>query len=193
MERHHSLLVIRQMIAGLPEISLSLVLVACHRGALKCLKQLFDSKWLLKRVPLSEIITSDGIRNCIDQDQIDMMHYLVSDLRRFRVLMPILIEVVFTEPVQADTDVVVARRQYNILEYAILLKKADFVKIFVNVSVPRTVEQKKPNIDSHLAVVRSSNVVVPEATIHDEYKRFLTRYSLPFKHDIYNQTPVSID
>jgi hypothetical protein len=84
---------------------------------------------------------------------------------------------------------VVARRQYNVLEYAILLKKTDFVKVFVSVSVPRTTE-RKPNIEEHLAVVRSSNVITQEPLIHEEYKRFLTRYSLPFKHDQFDQMPV---
>jgi len=86
---------------------------------------------------------------------------------------------------------VVARRQYNVLEYAILLKKADFVKIFVSVCVPKTIE-KKANIDEHFAVVRSSNVVVHQPLLYEEYKRFLTRYSLPFKHEQFDQMPVRI-
>ena len=86
---------------------------------------------------------------------------------------------------------IVARRQYNVLEYAILLKKANFVKVFVSVSVPKSIE-KKPNIDEHLAVVRSSNVIALEPLLHDEYKRFLARYSLPFKHEQFDQMPVRI-
>jgi len=86
---------------------------------------------------------------------------------------------------------VVGRRQYNVLEYAILLKKADFVKVFVSVSVPKSIE-KRPHADEHLAVVRSSNVITLEPLLHDEYKRFLTRYSLPFKNDQFHQMPVRI-
>lgn len=153
------------------------------------MKQLFDSKWLLKRVHLSTLITSDGIKICIDHDQIDIIHYLVSDLRRFRVLISLVIDVVFTEPVNQVADMVVARRQYNILEYAILLRKTEFVKIFVSVSVPRTIEQKL-DIDEHVAVIRSSQIFVQETALHEEYKRFLTRYSLPFKHEEFDQMPV---
>ena len=143
----------------------------------------------MKRVQLSDLLTADGIKICIDQDRIDIVQYLVGDLRRFRVLIGLLIDVVFTEPLRPTTDVVVGRRQYNILEYSILLKKSEFVQILVSVAVPRTIEQKA-NVDDHIAVVRSSNTVAPEASIHDDYKRFLTRYSFPFKHDLFNQTPV---
>jgi hypothetical protein len=167
------------------------IVLACHNGSIKCLKQLFDSKWLLRRVQLTNLITSDGIKKCIDDNKIDIIIYLVSDLRRFRVIISILIDVIFTEPYHPSTDVVVERRQYNVLEYAILLKKPDFVKVFVSVSVPKTIE-KKANVDEHLAVVRSSNVVLHEPLIHDEYKRFLTRYSLPFKNDQFDQMPVRI-
>ncbi|CAF3681673.1 unnamed protein product [Adineta steineri] len=163
--------------------------IACYKGSIKCLKQLFGSKWLLRRVHASNIITSDGIKKCIDNNQIDIINYLVSDLRRFRVIISILIDVVFTEPVHPSTDMVVARRQYNVLEYAILLKKTEFVRTFVSVSVPKTIE-KKANVDEHIAVVRSSNVVTLEPLLHDEYKRFLTRYSLPFKYDQFDQTPI---
>ncbi|CAF0838547.1 unnamed protein product [Adineta ricciae] len=163
--------------------------IACYKGSIKCLKQMFDSKWLLRRVQLSNLITSDGIKICIDNDQIDIINYLVSDLRRFRVIISILIDVAFTEPVHPSADMVIARRQYNALEYAILLKKTDFVKVFVSVAVPKTIE-KKANVDEHIAVVRSSNVLTHEPLLHEEYKRFLTRYSLPFKHEEFDQMPI---
>jgi hypothetical protein len=150
-----------------------------------------NSKWLLHRVQLTDLITSDGIKRCIDDNQIDIIVYLVSDLRRFRVIISILIDVIFTEPIHPSTDVVVGRRQYNVLEYAILLKKIDFVKIFVSVTIPKTIEIKS-NVDNHLEVVRSSNVIIQETPLHDEYKRFLTRYSLPFKYEEFDQTPVRI-
>ena len=106
-------------------------------------------------------------------------------------IISILIDVIFTEPVYPSADMVVGRRQYNVLEYAILLKKADFVKIFVGVTVPSTIEIRA-NVDDHLAVVRSSNVIVQGTSLHDEYKRFLTRYSLPFTHEEFDRTPVRI-
>ena len=165
--------------------------IACRQGSIKCVKQLVHSKWLLRRVRLTNIITSDGIKRCIDDDQLDIIIYLVNDIHRFRVILSLLIDVVFTEPVHPTTDVVVGRRQYNVLEYAILLKKTDFVRIFVSVVVPKTIEIKT-EVDDHLAVVRSSNVIVQQASIHDEYKRFLTRYSSPFKHEEFDQTPVRI-
>lgn len=166
------------------------ILLACHNGSIKCLKQLFDSKWLLRRVQLINLITSDGIKKCIDDDQIEIIVYLVSDLRRFRVIISLLIAVVFTEPVRPSTDVVVGvTRHYNVLEYAILFKKIEFVKVFVSVSVPKTIE-KKANANEHLAVARSSNVIVHEPLLHEEYKRFLTRYSFPFKNEQFDQTPV---
>ncbi len=167
------------------------IFVACQHGTIKCLKQLFNSKWLLQRVQLSNLITSDGIKRCIDDNQIDIIIYLVSDLRRFRVIISILIDVVFTEPIRPSTDVVVGRRQYNVLEYAILLKKIDFVKVFVSVNVPKTIETRT-NADDHLTVVRNSNIIVQQSSLHDEYKRFLTRYSLPYKHEEFDQTPVRI-
>jgi len=105
------------------------------------------------------------------------------------VIIKILIDVIFTEPYHPSTDVVVGRRQYNVLEYAILLKKPEFVKIFVSVPVPPTIE-KKPDVDDRLAVVRSSNVHLEETVLYDEYKCFLTRYSLPFKYEQFNRTPV---
>ncbi|UJR30154.1 hypothetical protein I4U23_017694 [Adineta vaga] len=163
--------------------------IACSKGSIKCIKQIFDSKWLLRRVQLTNVITSDGIKICIDHNQIDIIRYLVSDLRRFRVIISLLIDVVFTEPVHPSTDIVIARRQYNALEYSILLKKTDFVKVFVSVNVPKSTE-KKANVDEHFAVVRSSNVVTHEPLLHEEYKRFLTRYSLPFKHGEFDQMPV---
>jgi hypothetical protein len=61
----------------------------------------------------------------------------------------------------------------------------------VSVSVPKTIE-KTANIEEHFAVVRSSNATVHEPLLHDEYKQFLTRYSLPFKHDEFDEMPVSI-
>ena len=177
------------------EISIRIVtflcFVACHRGSIKCLKQLLDSKWLLHRVQLANLITADGIKRCIDDNQLDIIIYLVSDLERFRVIISILIDVAFTEPVHPSADVVVGRRQYNVLEYAILLKKVDFVKVFVSVAVPKTIEVK-PNVTDRLAVVRSSNVVMQQTSLHDEYKRFLTRYSLPFKHEEFDETPVRV-
>lgn len=172
------------IVDNLFELIIILIVLACSKGAIKCLKQLFESKWLLKRVQLSNLMTSDGIKTCIDTDRIDIIHYLINDLRRFRVVISLLIDVLFTEPIFPSTNMIVATRQYNVLEYAILLKKADFVKLFVSVSIPKTIEQKS-NTDEHLAVVRSNNVIV-----HEEYKRFLTRYSLPFKHDQFDQMPV---
>ncbi|CAF3706336.1 unnamed protein product [Rotaria sp. Silwood1] len=163
--------------------------IACYNGSIKCLKQLFDSKWLLRRIQLSNLITSDGIKKCIEYNQIDIINYLVSDLRRFRIIISILIDVVFTESVHPSTDMIVAKRQYNVLEYAILLNKIDFVKTFVSVSVPRKIE-KKPNVDENLAIIRHNNVVIHEPVLYDEYKQFLTRYSLPFLHDQFNQTPI---
>ena len=117
------------------------------------------------------MITSDGIKNCIDHDQFDIIIYLVSDLRRFRLIISILIDVVFTEPIHPLTDLIVARRQYNVLEYAILLKKNDFVRIFVSVPIPRTLP-KRPTVEEHLAVIRSSDTIVHESELHEEYKRF---------------------
>ncbi|CAF1211792.1 unnamed protein product [Rotaria sordida] len=164
--------------------------IACNNGSIKCLKQLFNSKWLLRHIQLPNLITSDGIKKCIEYDQIDIINYLVSDLRRFRIIISILIDVIFTEPVYPSTDMVVARRQYNVLEYAILLNKTDCVKIFVSVTVPKQIE-KKPNVDENLAVVRNSNnIVTHEPVLHEEYKQFLTRYSLPFTHDRFNQMPI---
>ncbi|CAF0983580.1 unnamed protein product, partial [Didymodactylos carnosus] len=163
--------------------------IACSNGSIKCIKQFISSKWLHRRIPLSDLITADAMKTCIDNDQLEIVTYLVSDLKRFRVILDLVIDTIFTESMQQNQDVIVGRRLYNLLEYSILLKKGDFVKIFVSVVVPRRsmlhpkVQQQHPYL-----LVRNSSITnihqqqlnrgglqgdldgIGPNTLHDEYK-----------------------
>ena len=58
--------------------------------------------------------------------------------------------------------------------------------------MPR-VNEKKTFVDENLAAVRNNNNAITHVPLlYDEYKQFLTRYSLPFAHDRFYQTPVII-
>ncbi|CAF1481157.1 unnamed protein product, partial [Didymodactylos carnosus] len=67
-------------------------------------------------------INADSLKTTIDKDQLDIVSFFVSDIKRFSAVIQIQIDV--------------NGRGYNVLEYAIALKKSDFVRVFISVRVP---------------------------------------------------------
>ncbi|CAF1021764.1 unnamed protein product [Didymodactylos carnosus] len=83
---------------------------------------LLRSKWLHRNVEISDFINADSLKTTIDKDQLDIVSFFVSDIKRFSAVIQIQIDV--------------NGRGYNVLEYAIALKKSDFVRVFISVRVP---------------------------------------------------------
>jgi hypothetical protein len=81
-----------------------------------------SSKWLDRNVDVADFINADSLKTTIDNDQIDIATFLVSDTRCLRAIIQLVIHV--------------SDRAYNVLEYSIALKKSPFVRIFISVRIP---------------------------------------------------------
>lgn len=106
-----------------------------------------------RNVDISDFINADSLKTTIDKDQLDIVSFFVSDTRRFGAIIQIQIDV--------------NGRAYNVLEYSIALKKADFVRTFISVRIPGD-----------------------ERELYRSYKSFLKHYNVAYSGSSYDQTPV---
>lgn len=120
---------------------------------MKCIKYILSSKWLDRNVDIAEFINADSLKTTIDKDQLDIASFFVSNSRRFAAIIQIHINA--------------NGRLYNVLEYSIALKKAEFVRIFVSVRIPGD-----------------------ERDLYRSYKYFLKHCNLAYSGSNYDQTPV---
>lgn len=127
--------------------------IAIEKGSLKCVRYILSSKWLHRNVDIGDFINADSLKTAIDKDQAEIAAYFVSDTRRFAAIIQIKIRV--------------QHRSYNVLEYAIALKKPDFVRIFISVRIP-----------------------AEERELYSAYKYFLKHYNAPSPGSSYDQTPI---
>ncbi|CAF0923120.1 unnamed protein product [Adineta steineri] len=127
--------------------------IAIEKGSLKCIKYILSSKWLHRNVEIADFINSDSLKTTIDKDQLDIASFFVSDTRRFAAIIQIQIDV--------------NGRAYNVLEYAIALKKSEFVRTFISVRIPGD-----------------------ERELYRSYKNFLRHYNVAYSGSSYDQTPV---
>ncbi|CAF3499684.1 unnamed protein product [Rotaria sp. Silwood1] len=96
--------------------------IAIEKGSLKCIKYILSSKWLHRNADIVDFINADSLKTTIDNDQLDIASFFVSDTRRFAAIIQIQIDV--------------NGRAYNVLEYSIALRKPDFVRTFISVRIP---------------------------------------------------------
>lgn len=127
--------------------------IAVEKGSLKCIKYILSSRWLHRNVDIIDFINADSLKTTIDKDQLDIATFFVSDTRRFAAIIQI----------QINAN----GRAYNVLEYSIALKKADFVRIFISVRIPGD-----------------------ERELYRQYKNFLKHYNVAYSGSSYDQTPV---
>ncbi|CAF4658118.1 unnamed protein product, partial [Rotaria sp. Silwood2] len=90
--------------------------------SLKCIKYILSSKWLHRNVDIGDFINADSLKATIDEHQLDIAAFFVSDTRRIAAIIQI--------------RIYANGRVYNVLEYSIALKKPDFVRIFISVRIP---------------------------------------------------------
>jgi ankyrin repeat protein len=67
--------------------------IAIEKGQSKCVKQFLLSSWLDANIDIRELITSNSLRNAIDQDQFDILSFFVTDVKRFAYIIHLLIDV----------------------------------------------------------------------------------------------------
>jgi hypothetical protein len=127
--------------------------IAIEKGSLKCVKYILSSKWLHRNVDIGDFINAESLKTTIDNDQLDIVSFFVSNMLRFAAIIQIRI---------TAND-----RIYNVLEYSIALKKADFVRIFISVRIPGE-----------------------ERDLYRAYKYFLKHYNLAYSGSNYDQTPI---
>ncbi|CAF2903596.1 unnamed protein product [Rotaria sp. Silwood2] len=96
--------------------------IAIEKGSLKCIKYILSSKWLHRNVDIGDFINADSLKATIDEHQLDIAAFFVSDTRRIAAIIQI--------------RIYANGRVYNVLEYSIALKKPDFVRIFISVRIP---------------------------------------------------------
>ncbi|CAF0744146.1 unnamed protein product [Didymodactylos carnosus] len=127
--------------------------IAIEKGSLKCVKYMLSSKWLHRNVDISDFINADSLKTTVDKNQLDIVSFFVSDTKRFSAVIQIQIDV--------------NGRGYNVLEYAIALKKSDFVRVFISVRIPPE-----------------------EREVYRLYKNFLRHYNFAYSGSSYDQTPI---
>jgi len=67
--------------------------IAIAKGQLKCVKQFLLSSWLDTYIDIRELINANSLKLAIDQDQIDILSFFVSDVKRFSYIINLLIDV----------------------------------------------------------------------------------------------------
>ncbi|UJR20085.1 hypothetical protein I4U23_023217 [Adineta vaga] len=130
--------------------------IAIWKGQLKCMKQFLTSSWLNNHIDIGELINADSLKNVIDQNQFDILSFLINDMKRLAYIIRLLI----------DID----GQYFNLLEYAIFLKKNDIIRLLVSVHIPT---------EHYIS--------------RQEYKLFLRNYNLPFIQSgssSFYQTPI---
>ncbi len=67
--------------------------IAIEKGQLKCVKQFLLSSWLDANIDIRELITANSLRNAVDQDQLDILSFFVTNVKRFAYIINLSIEV----------------------------------------------------------------------------------------------------
>ncbi|CAF0925491.1 unnamed protein product [Adineta steineri] len=130
--------------------------IAIEKGQLKCVKHIVLSSWLETNIDMRELIDAVSMKNAIDQEQLDILTFFVTQPKRFAYIIHLLVNV--------------NGRYFNLLEYAILLKKKDIVRLFISVRIP-----------------------VEQYNFRHQYKQFLKHYNEPFvqtNSSSFYQTPI---
>ncbi|CAF1307425.1 unnamed protein product [Rotaria sordida] len=117
--------------------------IAIEKGQLKCVKHIVLSSWLEANIDMRELIDASSMKNAIDQDQLDILTFFISEPKRFAYIIHLLVEF--------------NGRYFNLLEYAIILKKKDIVRLFISVRIP-----------------------IEQYNFRYEYKEFLKHYNEPY-------------
>ncbi|CAF1281745.1 unnamed protein product [Rotaria magnacalcarata] len=117
--------------------------IAIEKGQLKCVKHIVLSSWLEANIDMRELINASSMKNAIDKEQFDILIFFVSEPKRFAYIIHLLVEY--------------NGRYFNLLEYAILSKKKDIVRLFISVRIP-----------------------VEQYNFRYQYKQFLKHYNEPF-------------
>ncbi|CAF4525680.1 unnamed protein product [Rotaria sp. Silwood2] len=130
--------------------------IAIEKGQLKCVKHIVLSSWLEANIDMRELIDASSMKNAIDQEQLDILTFFVSEPKRFAYIIHLLVEL--------------NGRYFNLLEYAIILKKKDIVRLFISVRIP-----------------------VEQYNFRFQYKEFLKHYNEPYVQSNslpFYQTPI---
>ncbi|CAF3558235.1 unnamed protein product [Rotaria sp. Silwood1] len=130
--------------------------IAIEKGQLKCVKHIVLSSWLEANIDMRELIDASSMKNAIDREQLDILIFFVSEPKRFAYIIHLLVEL--------------NGRFFNLLEYAIILKKKDIVRLFVSVRIP-----------------------IEQYNFRFEYKQFLKHYNEPYVQSNslpFYQTPI---
>ncbi|UJR32325.1 hypothetical protein I4U23_019789 [Adineta vaga] len=130
--------------------------IAIEKGQLKCVKHIVLSSWLEANIDMRELIDAVSMKNAIDQEQLDILTFFVTQPKRFAYIIHLLVNV--------------NGRYFNLLEYAILLKKKDIVRLFISVRIP-----------------------IEQYNFRHQYKQFLKHYNEPFVQNNaspFYQTPI---
>jgi ankyrin repeat protein len=67
--------------------------IAIEKGQLKCIKQFLLSSWLVANIDVRELINADSLRNAVDENQLDILAFFVTDAQRFAYIIHLLINV----------------------------------------------------------------------------------------------------
>ncbi|CAF1528294.1 unnamed protein product [Didymodactylos carnosus] len=119
--------------------------LAIQKGNLKCVKHFLTSSWLESNIDIHELMNPETLRKAVETDQLDILTFFVSNTKRFSYIINLLI----------DSH----GHFYNLLEYSILLKKIDFVRMFISVRIPQEDKQ-----------------------FRHQYKKFLCHYNEPYQN-----------
>jgi hypothetical protein len=66
--------------------------LAIEKGDLNCVKHLVFSSWLELNIDMRELINSSSMKKAIDEDQLDILTFLVSHPKRFAYIIDLLID-----------------------------------------------------------------------------------------------------
>ncbi|CAF3890334.1 unnamed protein product [Adineta steineri] len=130
--------------------------IAIWKGHMKCVKQFLLSSWLDTHIDIRELINADSLKDAINHNRLDILSFLINDTKQLAHIIDLLIDV--------------GGRYFNLLEYAIYLRKKDVIRLFVTVRIP-----------------------VEQYTFRQQYKLFLRHYNQPFIQlgsSFFYQTPI---
>ena len=142
---------------------------------MNCVKHLVCSSWLELNIGMRELINSTSIKKAIDEDQLDILTFLVSHPKRFAYIIDLLIDfnghyfnLVSSSHSLSPFGMIARRTNLCLkLEYSIILKKKDLVRLFVSVRIP-----------------------IEENEFRQKYKMFLKHYNKKSFDSMIYETPI---
>jgi hypothetical protein len=66
--------------------------IAVEKGQLKCVKHIVLSSWIEANIDMRDLINAGSMKNAIDQEQLDILSFFVSEPKRFAYIIHLLIE-----------------------------------------------------------------------------------------------------